>query len=187
MDAAIDFLPTSIEHLRTEKTASSCYSISWTEDNRVLCSINKGIEVRDETLQIKQTIKIQNQSYTFSAALIDNILYTHTFCNSNKRFSTWIGSLQDTPTQSILHTESHDAVSQITHLSADRNYVASIDYVHKLLKIFESTNAEHMFDIDMTYMGDLFGVHLIREAVLITDLNGGKLSKYALSISPQPI
>ena len=44
-----------------------------------------------------------------------------------------------------------------------------------------------MFDIDMTDMGDLFGVHLIREAVLITDLHGGKLSKYALSTSPQPI
>ena len=73
-------------------------------------------------------------------------------------------------------------------MSANRQYLASIDSAHKTLKIYKvNNNPEHAFDIDITDMTQTFGVYLTADAVLVTDFAEGKLCKYALSVSSQPI
>ena len=95
-----------MEHVETEETANRCYGVTWTDDNSVLCATNSGVDVRDAFLKVETTKNIPDQSFTLSAALIDHTIYTYTFSNPRKQCTAWFGSLHDTPTQHILHTES---------------------------------------------------------------------------------
>jgi hypothetical protein len=56
-----------------------------------------------------------------------------------------------------------------------------------MLKLFSTINEEHQFDIQLTKQQDPYGVHLTSDAALVTFLEEGKLCKYALSPSPDPI
>ena len=103
-----------------------------------------------------------------------------------KKYITYSGSLED-PTQRVLHSEEAENPIQITQLSANKDYIASIDSVNKTLKVFSSTTEEDLLDIQLTKFQHLYGVHLTADGVLVTDLNGGKLCKYALTSSPNPI
>ena len=59
--------------------------------------------------------------------------------------------------------------------------------MNKTLKVFSSTTEEHLFDIQLTDFQHPYGVHLTADGVLVTDMNGGKLCKYTLTASPEPI
>jgi hypothetical protein len=56
-----------------------------------------------------------------------------------------------------------------------------------MLKFFSTINEEHQFDIQLPDEQNPYGVHLTSDAALVTFYAGGKLCKYALSPSPDPI
>ena len=103
-----------------------------------------------------------------------------------KLYVTYCGT-HEQPTQRVLHSEESESDIKINHLSAYKDYIASIDSVNKTLKVFSSTTEEHLFDIQLTDFQSPYGVHLTADAVLVTDSTGGKLCKYALTSSSVPI
>lgn len=183
--ASKEFVPSSIEFVKTEKTNSFCYGVSWTDDDRLLCTMDHGIEVRLESLQLDKTVNISDQDHTFSAALVGEKLYIRTFCGTKNEFCAWVGSLETGPTNQLIHNEKNPKPeTRVIHLSANAKYLASIDCVHKTLKIYRTRNVEHLFDIQLTDMKQPYGVHLISDGVLVTDLVRKSLYKYTLSPSP---
>ena len=173
--------------MKTEKTAESCYGVSWTEDDRILCAINEKIEVwRGTDLQLDRTTGFPEGHATHSAALVGSRLNTTSAFFEENKSVTNCGSL-DEPTQTVLHREEDEKSTKITHISANKEYVASVDYVNKTLKVFSSINKEHLFDIQLTGMQRPYGVHLTSDGVLVTDFPGGDLCKYSLSPSDEPL
>ena len=185
--AKLGFPPTTFEHVKTENTANPCYGVSWTENDRILCAQNKQVEVRHETdLRLDKTLEYPGIDYVNSSAIVNGIIYTKAKSHTAKKYITYSGSLEE-PAQQILHSEAAENPNNITQLSANKDYIASIDYVNKALKVFSSTTEEHLFDIQLTGFKHQYGVHLTADGVLVTDLSGGKLCKYALTSSSVPI
>ena len=60
MDARLRTMPSVLHHENTEKTTSACYAVNWTDDGRVLCAINSGVEVRSDNLKMENTILLPN-------------------------------------------------------------------------------------------------------------------------------
>ena len=118
--------------------------------------------------------------------MIHRKLYTKTGNCETKKYITYSGSL-DEPTLTVLHSQEDEETTYISHISANKEYVASLDYVNKTLKVFSSIDNEHLFDIQLTGMKRPYGVHLTSDGVLVTDFVGGKLSKYSLSPSDEPL
>ena len=65
--------------------------------------------------------------------------------------------------------------------------MASLDFVNKTVKLFSSINNEHLFDIHLSSIQRPYGVHLTSDGVLVTDYIGGKLNKYSLLPSDEPL
>ena len=186
MAAKFELSPTTIEHVKTEKTADTCYGVSWTDDERILCAQNGHVEFRlAASLELDKTVILPDGNPS-SATTIRQKLFTKINLYDHKKYITYSGSLED-PTQRVLHSEEAENPSKITHLSANADYIASIDFVNKTLKVFSSTTEEHLFDIQLTDFQHPYGVHLTADGVLVTDLNGGKLCKHPLTPSPEPI
>ena len=187
MAAKLEFSPTTIEHVKTEKTADYCYGVSWTDDDRILCAQNQQVEVRHATdLRLDKTTAVKDSTWVYSSVQNREKFYFKVGSTTGKKYITYSGSLED-PTQRVLHSEEAENPSKITHLSANADYIASIDYVNKTLKVFSSTTEEHQFDIQLTDFQHPYGVHLTADGVLVTDYTGGKLCKYSLTASPEPI
>ena len=60
MDAKLCTIPTVLHHKNTEKTMSACYAVNWTDDGRVLCATNSGVEVRSDNIKMENTILLPN-------------------------------------------------------------------------------------------------------------------------------
>jgi len=121
-------------------------------------------------------------NWVHSSVAVSEKLYSQVTSSSWKKYVTFLGST-DKPTQTVLHSVESDAANQMTHLSANKEYLACIDYVNKTLMVFSSTNDTHKFTIPLTDLQRPYGVHLTTDAVLVTDHQEGKLYKYALSPS----
>ena len=133
--------------------------------------MNDQIGVRHSTdLQLNRIIKFPGQS---SGVLVDKKLFTSSTSSKEKKYITYCGSL-DEPTQTVLHSE-------------EAEYVAILDYVNKTLKVFSSIDNEHLFDIPLTGIEQPLGVHLTSDGVLVSDFRDGKLSKYSLTPSEEPL
>ena len=146
--------------MKTEKTAESCYGVSWTEDDRILCAINEKIEVwRGTDLQLDRTTGFPEGHATHSAALVGSRLHTKCESRKEKKYIFYSGSLGE-PTQTLLHSEEDEEPTKIIHISANKEYVASLDFVNKTLKVFSSINNEYLIDIQLTGMQQPYGVHL---------------------------
>ena len=185
--AKLEFPPTTIEHVKTEKTAGSCYGVSWTDDDRILCAQNKLVEVRHATdLRLDKTTTVKYFTVVHSSIGNCEKFYFKVGSATGRKYITYSGSHHE-PAQRVLHSEEAKNPNQITHLSANKDYIASIDYVNRALKVFSSTTDEHLFDIQLTDFQSPYGVHLTGDAVLVTDWKGGKLCKYSLTASPEPI
>mgnify|MGYP001797466232 CR=1 FL=1 len=186
INAKLEFLPTSIEHEKTQKTANTCYGVSWTEDDRIICAMNKKIEIRQagSGLQLDQTNVLPKCHNIHSALVVGCSLFTKCMYSKEKKYMTYSGSL-DEPT--VLHSEKHERPNDLTHISANKEYMASLDIVNKTLNVFSTINNEHLFDIQLTGMERPYGVHLTSDGVLVTDFIGGKLSKYSMSSSYEPL
>ena len=115
-----------------------------------------------------------------AAVIVGDTLLTKISSFKENKYITYIGSLEQ-PTQTVLHSEYFDNPQQLTYVAANKDYIASIDIVNKRLKVFLFTTKDHQLT-DMNHPYDV-GLHLTSDAVLITDFNGGTLSKYALSSS----
>ena len=150
--------------------------------------MNKKIEIRQagSGLQLDQTTVLPKCHNIHSAVLVSGRLYTRCASRKEKKFITYSGSL-DEPTQSVLHSEKDEKLNQIIHISANKEYMASLDFVNKTLNVFSTINIEHLFDIQLTGMERPYGVHLTADGVLVTDFIGGKLSKYSMSSSYEPL
>ena len=174
--------------MKTEKTAGSCYGVSWTaDDDKILCAQNKQVEVRHATdLRLDKIVKIKDSEWVWSSVGNCEKFHFKVGSATEKKYITYSGSLE-VPTQRLLHSEEAENPDQITHLSANKDYIASIDFANKTLKIFSSTTEEHLFDIQLTDFKHPYGVHLTADAVLVTDLDAGKLCKYSLTASFEPI
>ena len=185
--AKLDFPPPTIEHMKTEKTAGGCYGVSLTDNDRILCAQNEHVEVRHATdLRLDKTTTVKDSGWVHSSVGNCEKCYFKVGSTVGKKYITYSGSLED-PTQRVLHSEEAENPSMITHLSANKDYIASIDFVNKTLKVFSSTTEEHLFDIQLTDIQHPYGVHLTADGVLVTDSTGGKLCKYTLTPSPEPI
>ena len=146
------------------------------------------IEVRqDSDLQLDQTIVLP-KCHNIHSAVLDSggKLYTQCASRQEKRYMTYCGSLVE-PTKTVLHSQEDEKPNQITQISANKEYLASLDYVNNTLKVFSSINNEHLFDIQLTGMKRPYGVLLTTDGVLVTEVNGAKLSKYSLSPSAEPL
>ena len=175
----------AIEHLKTEKVTDFCYGVSWTDVGIVICSTSEQVEIRQPTdLKLDGTISIPNAEALFSTRQ-DGARFLTKGIIANKYF-TYSGSL-DNPTRYILHIEEAKSPSNIIQLSANTDYIASVDCMNEVLKIFSSVTEEHLFDIQLTGFQYPYGVHLTNDAVLVTDVRTGRLNKYALTPSPEPI
>ena len=176
-----------MEHIKTEKTADPCYGVSWTDDDRILCAQNERVEVRHATdLSLDKTTTVKDSEWVWSSFGNCKKFYFKVGSTTEKKYITYSGTLED-PTQRVLHSEEAENPNQICHMSANKDYIASIDSVNKTLKVFSSTTEEHLFDIQLTDIQRPCGVHLTDDAVLVTDSVGGKLCKYTLTPSPEPI
>ena len=174
--------------MKTQKTANTCYGVSWTDDDRIICAMSKKIEIRQagSGLQLDQTTVLPKCHNIHSALVVGCSLFTKCMYSKEKKYMTYSGSLDD-PTQTVLHSEEDEKSAKVTHISANKEYVASLDIVTQTLKVFSSFNNEHLFDIQLTGMQRPYGVHLTSDGVLVTELTGGKLSKYSLSPSAEPL
>ena len=185
INSKIVFHPVAIEHLKTEKVADYCYGVSWTDEGIVICSTSEQVEIRQPAdLKLDRTISIPNAEALFSTRQ-DGARFLTKGIIANKYF-TYSGSL-DNPTRYILHIEEAKSPSDISHLSANTDYIANIDFVNKVLKILSSVTEEHLFDIQLIGFQYPYGVHLTNDAVLVTDVRTGRLNKYALTPLPEPI
>ena len=182
MNANSSTLPSTLHHENTEKTSSSCYAVNWTEDGRVLCAINTGVEVRSNCLEIENTILLPNHTFTFSAKIVGDNLYTHATSEEDKKYFFYAGSLEQ-PIQRVIHSVGHETPTKITHLSVNKNHLASIDLVNKVVKIFSTMKHEHILDISLAEMKHPYSVHIISDGVLITEFFGDQLCKYGISPS----
>ena len=173
--------------MKTEKTADYCYGVSWTEDDRIICAQNKRVEFRLATdLKLQNTLILLDIESVVSASQCGETFLTRVTAPKTKKYITYSGSFED-PTQRVLHSEEAEKPSKITHLSSNKDNIASIDFVSKTLKVFSSTTEEHLFDIQLTDFQSPYGVHLTADGVLVTDCPGGKLCEYALTSSSVPI
>jgi hypothetical protein len=146
--------------------------------------MDKQVEIRqDGDLKLDRTLSYPDMECVFSSVAVGEKLYSQAASSSRKKSVTFLGTI-DNPTQTALQSEETDDANQVTHLSANKEYLASIDIVNKTLMVFSSTNDTHQFTIPLTDLQIPCGVHLTSDAVLVTDLQEGKLYKYALSPSP---
>lgn len=139
-----------IEHLKTEKVTDFCYGVSWTDVGIVICSTSEQVEIRQPTnLKLDGTISIPNAEALFSTRQ-DGERFLTKGITANVYF-TYSGSL-DNPTRYILHIDIEEAKSpsKISQLSANTDYIASVDCMNKVLKIFSSLTEEHLFDSQLT-------------------------------------
>ena len=168
--------------MKTGKTADSCYGVSWIDNDRILCAQNGQVEVRHATdLRLDKTLNIPGGQHVISSELNGEQLVTKIGSTEKKLYVTYCGT-HEQPTQRVLHSEESENETQVNHLSSNKDYIASIDYVNKTLKVFSSTTEEHLFDIQLTDFESPYGVHLTADAVLVTDFHSnGKVSKYALT------
>ena len=98
--------------------------------------MNQQIEVRRGTdLQLDKTIRFAEGHKVYSGTLVSGRLYTKCQSCNEKKYMTYSGSL-DEPTQTVLHSEEDEDPTYITHISANKEYVASLDLVNKTLKVF---------------------------------------------------
>ena len=66
--AKLGFPPTTIEHVKTEKTADGCYGVSLTDNDRILCAQNKHVEVRHATdLRLDKTTTVKDSGWVHSS------------------------------------------------------------------------------------------------------------------------
>jgi hypothetical protein len=146
--------------------------------------MKKQVEIRQAgDLKLDRTLSYLDVNGVNSSIAVGEKLYSQAASSSRKKYVTYVGTM-DEPTQTVLHSEETDNADKITHLSANKEYLACIDYVNKTLMVFSSTNDTHQFTIPLTDLQHPYGVHLTSDAVLVTDPSEGKLYKYALSPSP---
>ena len=184
ISAQLDFQPTTLEHVKTDKTdLLACYGVSFTEDSSILLSCHREIRVHDSTNMRSKTTAVMGEEEAVTAAVLvgDTLLVKLNSFTVNK-YVTYVGSVEQ-PKYTVLHSEDSHNPNQLTYLSANKDYIASIDTVNNHLKVFLYTTREHLYDIQLTDMKSPCGVCLTGDAVLITDMQGGTLSKYFLSSS----
>ena len=117
-----------------------------------------------------------------AAVMVGNRVLTEGVSLKDNKYITYIRSMEQL-TKTVLHSEDSDDPNELTFLSANKDYIVSIDIVNKLLKVFLFTTKEHLYDIQLTDMKKPYGVCLIGNVVLIADIQGGAVSKYCLSSS----
>ena len=177
--------PVSVEFIRKEQTSDSCYGISRTAENKILCAIRGGIEIRSADLTLDKKINIPG--YVCSAQLIaGGRLITNVHDYDNMRYCTYIGTETD-PQQTLLHEVKYEGAPYLSHMSATDNRIAVIDSVNKQLRVY-SAAGEYQFNIELADMKWPRGVHLLPDdsAVLVTDYEG-ELRKYPLTAAAKPV
>ena len=151
---------TSLQFINAKKSSEPSYGVSWTDDSRILCAMYGQIEVRGGAdLELEGKTGFPEGYNVHSAALVGSRLHTKCESRKEKKYIFYSGSLGE-PTQTLLHSEEDEEPTKIIHISANKEYVASLDFVNKTLKVFSSINNEYLIDIQLTGMQQPYGVHL---------------------------
>ena len=66
--------PVSVEIVIEEKTSGSCYSISRTAENKILCAVGGGVDIRSADLKLEKKINIPGYVYSEQ-----EVLYLHRY------------------------------------------------------------------------------------------------------------
>jgi hypothetical protein len=180
------FLPTAITHVKQEKTGDSCFGVSWTHDDRILCTTPSGLEIRDPVDLKLQKQHLDNNYRYSSATLCGSKLFITGFSSDFKKHTTFSGSLEQ-PTRSIFHSQVTVRPVPPTRVAVNKDHLVIIDHTNNLLKFFSTIKEEHRFDIQLPEGLLPHRLHLTSDAALVTFYGEGKLRKYALSPSPDPI
>ena len=178
--------PVSVEFIGKEKTSGNCYGISRTAENKILCAVDGGIEIRSADLTLEKEINIPG--IVCSAQLIAGVRLITKVCDyDNNKYCTYIGTETD-PQQTLIHEVKYEGYTYISHMSATDNRIAVIDSVNKQLRVY-SAAGDHQFNISITDMQLPYGVHLLPDdsAVLVTDWDGGELREYPLTAAAKPV
>ena len=177
-DKPVSRPPTKLELIMCEKTSSSCYDVSWREDDNVLCSTrNDGIEVRKGT-DLKLINRINITGGVYAAHTVGNQLITKVR-NDNTYYSTYIGT-ESNPQRTLLHK--YKSFCSYSQLSVSDSTIADIDRASKQLMIYTITG-NHLYSIDISDMFDPYGVHILPDddSILVSDcMREGEVRKYKL-------
>ena len=120
---------------------------------------------------MEKTISLPNNGYTFSAKLVGNNLYMHAVSYKEKKYIAYAGSMEQ-PTQRVIYSVGDENPTTITHLSTNKDHLASVDFVNKVVKIFTIHELEHVLDISLAEIKHPYSVHIISDGVLVTDFYG---------------
>ena len=178
--------PVSIGYIREEKTSDRYNGIRHTTENKILCAVDGGVEIRSADLRLEKKINIPGG--VLSAQLIAGGRLITKVCDyDNKKHCTYIGTETD-PQQTLIHEVKYEGYPYLSHMSATDHRIAGIDKVNKQLRVY-SAAGDHQFDISLTDMKSPRGVHLLPDdsAVLVTDRDGGELRKYPLTAAAKPV
>ena len=172
--------PVFVEFIRKEQTSGNCYGISRTAENKILCAVKRGVEIRSADLTLEKKINIAGgvRSAQLKAG---GRLITKVCDYDNKKYCTYIGT-ETNPQQTLIHEVKYEGYTQFSQMSATDKRIAVIDKVNKQLRVY-SAAGDHQFNISLTHMKNPYGVHLLPDdsAVLVTDYAGGELRKYPLT------
>lgn len=150
ISAQLDFQPTTLEHVKTEKPPDgllACYGVSFTEDSSILTSCHSEFHVRNSTnLRIKTTAVMGEGEIVTAAVMVGDTVLTKGVSLKDNKYITYIRSMEQ-PTETVLHSEDSDHPNEVTYLSANEDYIVSIDIVNNHLKVFLYTTREHLYDI----------------------------------------
>ena len=187
MSMKLESTPTAIDHIKTVTTTGRCFAVSWTEDNQVLVVTRAGIDLRDADLDVTRNIVKDDNIIFWSAKLFGNKLVTALNSSSERSDKLYFGNLKD-PTKAVLHTEGYDGqLVYMRHPSINKHYIVHNEMTSNTLKVFSSANETHLFDIRLKELEYPFCTLIADDTVLVTDAERGKLCKYNLSPSPDPI
>ena len=64
---SLSVAPASVRYIREKRTSDSCWGVSHTSKNKLLCAVNRGIEIRSLGLQLDRRSTCQVNSIQLSS------------------------------------------------------------------------------------------------------------------------
>ena len=146
MNINLEFKPSTLEHIQTKRTSERCYAVNWVEFKQVLCVTRSGIDLMDSGLEFTNEIMTDDTLDFWSANIVGRKLITKVSQHYEGNYTTYFGSLVK-PTEMVLHRVDGEESNGVRHPAISKHCIADIQSNNKTLKIFSSTNEEHLFEL----------------------------------------
>ena len=117
-------VPSSLMHIKTAQTASSCGDVKWQDESHLICCLDNGIEIRDINLILKKSIKIPGKIYKFVYQSDGIKFFYKVHCNGG--YAAYYGTDENPKKQlfgPILPSGYHDSNMTYADISDSRFFV----------------------------------------------------------------